>query len=172
MPATALTGSMTGTGSASSSASPVRWSWLSRLVPAWDIRSGVRPSGKRGLTIPWQKMWCSESAMPMSPGRKTPSPACSVTWWQGGSASSMTWEAPTALSTLPAPALSAPSTWPAWNSPRARPTWWSPAASTPSTTYSCTCASARPRPSPPAGMPGPSMQRQTGPFSAKGWGSW
>ncbi len=118
------------------------------------------------------RTWWNGSPTPMYPGRKTPFPACSATWWPAGSASSTTWAAPTALWMRPAPVPSAPCTWPAWSLPPANPTWWSPAASIPSTTSSCTCASARLPHCRPAATQNRSTPRRTAPSWAKAWASW
>ena len=78
----------TATGSASSSASPAPWNWSSRSARGSATPSGGRPSRRPGWTTTPPRTWCSASPTPTSPGRRTPSPACSATWSPAGSANS------------------------------------------------------------------------------------
>ena len=80
--------------------------------------------------------------------------------------------APTASSTPPAPARSAPSTSRCSSWPPAAATSPSPAGSIRSTTSSCICASARRRPCRRRATRGRSTRRPTARSWARGWASW
>jgi 3-oxoacyl-(acyl-carrier-protein) synthase len=68
-------------------------------IPAGAKRSRMPASPMR---LP--KTSCSASAIPTCPGRRTPFPACSATWWPDGSASTLILAAPTVSSMPPAAA--------------------------------------------------------------------
>ena len=73
----------------------------------------------------------------------------------------------------PAPAPSAPCTWPPWSWPPASPTWWSlGGVDTFNDIFMYMCFSKTPGPFPPAATPNPSTPRRTAPSWAKGSALW
>ena len=154
-----------------SSASPARWSWSSRWAPGSAIRIWRRALQEAGVAddVAEDVVAAHRRFLRRLAGELLPRPARQRRR-RAASPTASTSAAPTASSMPPAPARSAPSTWPPWSWQPAGPTWCSPAASTRSTTSSCTCASARRRPCRRRATPGRSTPAADGTILGEGLG--